>query len=540
MNKSISIIVNATNRSDALLNATLQSISCQGYENFEIILISDSLHEIYADGNNRIQCVYKNQSNLSSLRNMALSVASGELVAFIDCGSIAEPEWLSQIAAAFVDQSVAGVSGSCFDQTGCNLEPRFLIGDRLGNFGICTKVEAGLGFPFSFIFPCLRATNMAFRRNILLQLGGFDQRYRSDYMVMDICLRLVDSGQLIRHLAAGYVHNKISELTFDYNDKVLFSNLHAQSYYNQVEIDQDNRKYLAREMDRISKYQNNAVDTNQDKINFTLLPKLPLNKKQVIVFLSYDYPPNLSGGIARFTQDLATALAQLGHTIHVITKSFQEINTVDYENGVWVHRVIIKHFPLTAEAIDKNIPQFIWDISGTFLSEIDRIAHYRAINVVQAPIWDVLGISILLSKRYKLITSLHTTLAISYSWGTNQNPEHYQNFVAPMINLEKYMLENSDHLLANSQAIIKQVVEVYKTNIPEGKISIVQHGSADWYKQVETNSTKDTLNLLFVGRLEKRKGIDILLSIVPRLCHEFPNLRVNIVGEDSIPIMNQK
>jgi glycosyltransferase involved in cell wall biosynthesis len=41
--------------------------------------------------------------------------------------------------------------------------------------------------------------------------------------------------------------------------------------------------------------------------------------------------------------------------------------------------------------------------------------------------------------------------------------------------------------------------------------------------------------LLFVGRLESRKGIDLLLKVAPRILSKFPDLVLDIVGDDTIP-----
>ena len=43
------------------------------------------------------------------------------------------------------------------------------------------------------------------------------------------------------------------------------------------------------------------------------------------------------------------------------------------------------------------------------------------------------------------------------------------------------------------------------------------------------------LRLLFVGRLESRKGIDILLDVLPGLLQRHPMLCADIVGNDTIP-----
>ncbi len=43
------------------------------------------------------------------------------------------------------------------------------------------------------------------------------------------------------------------------------------------------------------------------------------------------------------------------------------------------------------------------------------------------------------------------------------------------------------------------------------------------------------LRILFVGRLEARKGIDVLLAALPEILGKFPSVQVDIVGNDRLP-----
>src|SRR5690606_36589151 len=83
------------------------------------------------------------------------------------------------------------------------------------------------------------------------------------------------------------------------------------------------------------------------------------NSSLTVVLLCEDYPPNLLGGIARFTQDKANALARLGHNVHVIARS-QTHNTVDFEEGVWVHRIVSVPHPIPLQHANLNIPPSHW------------------------------------------------------------------------------------------------------------------------------------------------------------------------------------
>jgi len=50
----------------------------------------------------------------------------------------------------------------------------------------------------------------------------------------------------------------------------------------------------------------------------------------------------------------------------------------------------------------------------------------------------------------------------------------------------------------------------------------------------ESRPDDSELRFLFVGRLERRKGIDTLLAAAPEVLRRFPRARLDIVGDDSL------
>jgi len=100
--------------------------------------------------------------------------------------------------------------------------------------------------------------------------------------------------------------------------------------------------------EKLKKYSNNFIPFNP----------IGTENFKSIVLISHDFPPNHVGGIATFTKDLAVALAAEGNLVHIITQS-HDINRVDFENGVWVHRVIIRDILRSSLALEHSIPQHI-------------------------------------------------------------------------------------------------------------------------------------------------------------------------------------
>lgn len=586
--KSASIVINTLNRANLLPN-TLKSFLHLDFDNFEVIVVNgpstDGTAEILEQWKDKIKIGNCPEPNLSMSRNIGIAMASGDVVLFIDDDAIPEPEWLDQIMDGFDSPEVAAAGGKVFDHTGYNYQYQYANADRLGHGKWqLTEPSPHYCFPGAFEFPYLQGTNTAFRRSALLEIGGFDEEFAYYLDETEVCLRLIDRGYVIRQLSNAYVHHKYapshirtkSAAIYRYpvlKSKVYFSNRHATRYCTQHEIDVDNSTFMHNHRndvvhsiqtgrltdEHLEKFEGHVREAlNAGKQAALLPPKLITEKflqqhasefkkfgprrkassSLTVVLLCEDYPPNLLGGIARYTQDLATSLAKIGHKVHVISRSHTH-NTVDFEDGVWVHRICAPTQPIPEEYVTLNLPQTHWDQSKAFLDEIDRISLHRKVDIVEGPIWNVVPIAPLLSGRYTVLTSLHTTLKLSLPSRRDltSNPELMRSFVNPLVELEAYLLRNSHAIVANSLGIVSEIEDSYDMKLQRDRLHLCPHGMPDWVqvtKALPKQESNSSINILFVGRLEKRKGIDLLLDIIPDIVQRFPEAIFHIVGDDSI------
>jgi glycogen(starch) synthase len=466
--KRVSIVINTLNRGNLLSN-TLKSFLHLDFDNFEVIVVNgpstDGTAEVLEQWKDMIKIGYCPEPNLSMSRNIGIAMASGDVVVFIDDDAIPEPEWLDQIMDGFDSSEVAATGGKVYDHTGYNYQYQYANADRLGRGKWqLTEPSPHYCFPGAFEFPYLQGTNTAFRRDALLEIGGFDEEFSYYLDETDVCLRLIDRGYLIKQLSNAYVHHKYapshirtkSTAIYRYpvlKSKVYFSNRHAAPYCTQHEIDVDNITFMQNHRDdvihniqagrltyeHLEKFEEHVREALRAGKEAALHPPKLITDKLLqkyccefkkfeprrtssssltIVLLCDEYPPNLLGGIARFTRDKATAIAMQGHKVHVITRSYTN-NTVDFEEGVWVHRIVAVSHPIPIEHANLNIPKSHWDQFKSFLDEIDRIAQHRRVDIVEAPVWNTVGIAPLLSKRYPVVTNLMTTLKISLPFRTD-------------------------------------------------------------------------------------------------------------------------
>src|SRR4051794_15198080 len=110
-----SVIVSTLDRRD-LLEDTLVGLSQLLYRNFEIVVVSgpseDDTSEFLSHWGNSIKLANSDVANLARSRNIGLSLAAGEFVAFIDDDAVPHPYWLDRLLSRYsISDRIGAVGG---------------------------------------------------------------------------------------------------------------------------------------------------------------------------------------------------------------------------------------------------------------------------------------------------------------------------------------------------------------------------------------------------------------------------------------------
>jgi glycogen synthase len=269
---------------------------------------------------------------------------------------------------------------------------------------------------------------------------------------------------------------------------------------------------------------------------------LPRSEKLTVALLSQQFPPGVMGGIGRLTHDLAQGLAACGHNIHVLTRAAagSDVNTVDFEDGVWVHRLIEDRDEGLPPGGAK-VPPHVWRHSTRMLRELKRIGEMHPIDIVEAPIWDVEGLATILSREFCVVTSLHTPLRkvveTNPDWQANMTFAKRQAY-EEIAQAERFVATHADGVRANSRAVIETMERFYDLRLQSEKVAILPHGMEDRTRHTEFETAaipatgREFVTVLYAGRFEGRKGTDVLLAAIPALCEKYRFARFVLVGED--------
>lgn len=115
MKAMISITVPIYN-CETTLHKCLESIRCQTYTNYEVILIDDGstdnsgkICEKYSQVDSRVQVVHQSNKGVSSARNKGIDMATGEYLTFVDADDYLDKEHLAKLLKAIHATDIGAV-----------------------------------------------------------------------------------------------------------------------------------------------------------------------------------------------------------------------------------------------------------------------------------------------------------------------------------------------------------------------------------------------------------------------------------------------
>ncbi len=581
---TISVVINTYNRADSL-RKTLDSFRRQTYHPFEIVVVNgpstDKTRDVLENYASLVKIYDCPVTNISVSRNIGISHAAGEIVAFIDDDAIPYSNWLQNLADQYINDDIGGVGGFVWDLSGVSYQSRYIACNRFGDARYFDTYDPSdfFSFPNAMWYPSLVGVNSSFRKSALIDIGGFNEVYAYYLDETDVCLRIIDRGYKIVFAQNAKVHHKtVASSNRDTRGRIMnfypavtsktnFVMTHGASANGRVEAEKRIRQWISEKRIEINvgylfgDYSKNertlahrgiseAYSTALKNVGFwnvnfkpdfdTSLKSYPaFQKKLRIAIISADFPPNAEGGIGTFMKTLSAGLAKQGHEIHVITRALMP--AVDFVGDTWVHRIRPHAYrtPCIVNGQPIDLPHSVRDWAGTAKERVEFISsEYGRVDVVISPVWNLEGSYTLASSEWQSVITLHTTYAMSVDTHPDwtRSKRYFNKFIKKMMDAEKAILESGTMLLANSEALVDAVHSVYGTRTDDLKLAIVPHGVPDFFKHDHSTRTSGTVRGLFVGRLELRKGADLLFDVLPDALELMPNLSFDVVGDNSIRV----
>ncbi|CAI2366682.1 unnamed protein product [Moneuplotes crassus] len=245
------------------------------------------------------------------------------------------------------------------------------------------------------------------------------------------------------------------------------------------------------------------------------------NNHYKIAFVSDFFYPKL-GGVEMHQYQLAQCLQKLGHKVIIITNCKQGRQGVRYlGDGLKVYNCPIVEFfhGVSLPAMFLRLPLF----RNIFIREKIDIVHGHQLSSML--MYDVFEVAKALGK--KCIFTDHSLF----------------NFIAPENHITNKLLKS---FVCHLDAAIcvshvgKENFSLRTRNDPK-KVYVINNAvNTRNFRPKEKNEVLDfppnfeekegVLNIIMIGRLVKRKGIELSLKIIPRICQKYPNINFIIGG----------
>jgi O-antigen biosynthesis protein len=194
----VSVVVCAYD-AERTIDQCLASLAALSYPNYEVIVVNDGSRDRtleIAQRHGFCRIISQPNKGLSVARNVGAEAATGEIVAYTDSDCVADPDWLTYLVAKMEASGLSACGGPNFAPPEDSLVPAAVAVAPGGPTHVLLSDE---------IAEHIAGCNMAFRREALLRLGGFDSVFRAAGDDIDICWRFQDASYVIGFSPAAVV-----------------------------------------------------------------------------------------------------------------------------------------------------------------------------------------------------------------------------------------------------------------------------------------------------------------------------------------------
>ncbi len=246
-----------------------------------------------------------------------------------------------------------------------------------------------------------------------------------------------------------------------------------------------------------------------------------------ILMLTWEYPPRIVGGIARVVHDLSKRLIKDGHDVTVVTYREGELPYYENDKGVEVYRV--DNYMITPN----NFIDWIMQLNFNLVAKASElIVKEGNFDVIHAHDWLVANAAKTLKHAYNipLVSTIHATESGRNS-GIHDETQRYINDTEWMLTYE------STEVIVNSNFMKGHIQGLF--GLPFDKINVIPNGinltnfngierDYEFRRQYALDNEKI---ILYMGRLVYEKGIQHLISAMPKILDNYHDAKLIIAGK---------
>jgi len=253
-----------------------------------------------------------------------------------------------------------------------------------------------------------------------------------------------------------------------------------------------------------------------------------------IAFLTFEFPDVRPGGIGSYVCKCAASLAAAGHEAHLFTLTVPPHIKAGLPRNVFVHDVpdIAEQIssgtlpgPLGVTALNGELPIYKLAVAALLANALREAHSKSAFDIVEAPEYEALALPLMFRPLpgVPVVTQIHLCTRVNAF--ANDIPVGKTDQLADALELAGILA--ADAVCAATRSI----VEVTKQLLPfRREVTIIPYPVE---ARVSGLPRPGDGPVLFVGRLQKRKGCEILASAATIFLKKHANARLHIAGGDT-------
>jgi glycosyltransferase involved in cell wall biosynthesis len=234
------------------------------------------------------------------------------------------------------------------------------------------------------------------------------------------------------------------------------------------------------------------------------------------------------GGMETTYYLYAKGLAARGHTVHIIVLNGQEkFYLDDLGKNIHIHKIDLCEEPFKGYwLLDHVFPLTNLRYALAVYTKLKEIRKTFPIDLVASPDGYAESFIIALMNTLPLHIRLHGHQGVLNRYH-GKRKWHFRDRILWLA--EKFILDQADGICAVSSEFAQLVKKIWRC--PDLDIQVI-HSVVDQSVFKPDPQIKVRKDILFVGRLEENKGLNVLIEAMPSILKEFPGIKFIFVGSD--------
>lgn len=246
-----------------------------------------------------------------------------------------------------------------------------------------------------------------------------------------------------------------------------------------------------------------------------------------ILMLTWEYPPRIVGGIARVVHDLSHKLVKDGNEVTVVTYKEGDVPEFENDKGVKVYRV--ENYMIHPN----NFTDWIMQLNFALTSKATQIINEQgSFDCIHAHDWLVTYSAKTLKDAFQIpiVSTIHATESGRNS-GIHDDVQRYINDTEWLLTYESSeVIVNSNYMKCELQRLFGLPFE--KINVIPNGVNLTNFNGIDRDYDFRRRYAMDNEKIiLYIGRLVHEKGVQHLISAMPKIINGYNDTKLIIGGK---------